>query len=480
MKSLLLKLSKGSKPLSLKVADAIREAIVNQRITKGEKLPSTRTLANQLGVHRQTVMAGLDELVAEGWIISIPRKGYLVSDDVSPQASSNKTKKSQKLKEAYRWDFARTVNLEPFESKHSSKFNFQSGLPDLRLFPKKEFQYYLSRAWKQNRPDDLGYNSPQGLNSTIEAVDICLRRVKNVSNRTTIITNGSQEAIYIAAQLLIKQGDHVAIEDPGYPTAVATFASLGAKILPIPVDSNGIVPEALEKLVKKHRIKLLFITPHHQFPTTSTLSAPRRIRILEIANKYNFPILEDDYDHEFQYRTKPISPITSFDDEGRIIYIGTLSKVLFPSARIGFISVPKIFANNFMNYRRLTTHSNEFLLQKAISLWMLEGGFERHVYRMRKIYLNRLTEVEKKLHSLKSQGKELSWSTPAGGMAIWLNLHTDSTKVAQKALAKGVFVNPEQYYRLDGKAGTHIRLGFSNQEEDALKEGLNKLSEVLP
>ena len=163
-----------------------------------------------------------------------------------------------------------------------------------------------------------------------------------------------------------------------------------------------------------------------------------------------------------------------------IIYVGTLSKLLFPSARLGFMSVPESFANQFIAYRRLVTHQNEALFQEALARWIKDGGLERHLNRMRRLYNERLDVTLDCLRFWKSRGKNITWITPKGGMAIWLNLNCNSSDIAKKALKSGVFVNPEQYYRLDNEEGTHLRLGFTNQDRDEIKSGLKELMQLLP
>jgi GntR family transcriptional regulator/MocR family aminotransferase len=479
MKSLNIRLSKKKKPLHLKVADAIRNAIFDGQIRPNEKLPSTRMLAQQLRTHRQTIMAGFDELVAEGWIVALPRKGYLVADNPSLGFVSKKSDKRAAPVAQFQWQWSKTVDIAPFQPDSPIKYNFQSGLPDLNLFPRSEFHYHLSRAIKKGSNSLLDYSPPAGIRPLTDAIDTCLRRMKNITERTTLITNGSQEAIYIATQLMVRSGDHVAIEDPGYPPVRELLKSLGAKTVPLPLDHEGIIPEKLHSLAKKIKFRLLFLTPLHQFPTTVTLSAPRRLQIYEIARQHDIAIIEDDYDHEFHYRNQPLAPMASEDIYGRIIYLGTLSKIMFPAARLGFMSVPNSFAKNFLQYRRLITHSNEALLQQAVASWILDGGFERHLHRMRRVYEKRLLATEESLRTLQAEGKNISWTKPSGGMAVWLNTGMNSSKLAQEALSKKIFVTPEQYYRCDGKPGTHLRIGFSNQSESDIKSGIAELGKII-
>lgn len=480
MKMLNIKITKEKRALHLRVADSIRHAIIDGRLRPSENLPSARALAEQLGLHRQTIMSGLAELVAEGWVVALPRKGYLVADNISLQFVYKKSRKAQRIAAPqFAWPWRSEIELGSFQPSQPIEFNFQSGLPDLRLFPRAEFHYHLSRAIKNGPVNLLDYGSPQGVTSLVQALETCLRRLKNVTDRTTIITHGSQEAIYLTIQLLIRSDDCVAIEDPGYPPVRALLKSVGARVIPLTMDQEGILPEQLEHLVKKFKLRMLFLTPLHQFPTTATLSAPRRIQIYEIAKRHGIVILEDDYDHEFHYRAQPLQPMASEDTHGQVIYLATLSKLMFPGARMGFMSVPNSFAKNFLQYRRLVTHANDALMQQALAGWMKDGGFERHLNRMRRVYEKRLVALEAGLERLQNQGKNISWHRPNGGMAIWLNTSKNSVKLVHAALEKKVFVTPEKYYRYDDQPGTHLRLGFSNLSEVEIQQGLSVLGRLL-
>ncbi|MGE0632472.1 MAG: PLP-dependent aminotransferase family protein [Pseudobdellovibrionaceae bacterium] len=479
MKTLLLQLPKSKKTLHLKVADSIRGAILNGQLLPGEKLPSSRVLAKQLGIHRQTIMAAFEELAMEGWTVSLLRKGYLVADSKALQFVTAKMPiRKPKQDHQYEWRWRTKVNLGSFQAETPIRYNFQSGLPDLELFPKEEFRSHIAHAMKKGSKNLLGYGSPYGIEPLRKAIDTCLRRLKNISDRTTIITHGSQEAVYLTIRLLVQAGDCVAIEDPGYPPLQELLRTMGAKTLPLPLDGEGLIPEKLEAAVKKFPIRVLFLTPLHQFPSTVILSAPRRIQIYEIARKHSIAIVEDDYDHEFHYRTQPLEPMASHDTYGQVIYLSTLSKLMFPGARLGFMSVPQSFAKNFTQYRRLVTHANESITQQALASWILDGGFERHLNRMRRVYERRLKTIEESLDGLKTNGK-VSWQSPSGGMALWLDVKQNSTNVAEKALEKGIFVTPESYYRFDGKPGTHMRVGFSNQSENNLKAGIAEFEKIL-
>ncbi len=250
---------------------------------------------------------------------------------------------------------------------------------------------------------------------------------------------------------------------PGYSAAVAAFESAGARIAPLPVDEQGLDPSTFEAAARKARLKLLYLTPLHQHPTTVTLPPARRTAIHEIAARYGVAILEDDYDHEFHYRSQPLAPMASQDPCGLVIYVSSFSKILFPSARIGILGVPESLYEPLRSMRRIVSSQNDFLTQDALARWMRSGGFERHVRRMRRVYEERRDVMVSILEAERSAGREVEWSTPDGGMAVWVKFPKDGRRISSKAAQLRVSAPAEgEFLRYQG-ATNHLRLGFSMQ-----------------
>jgi GntR family transcriptional regulator/MocR family aminotransferase len=375
-------------------------------------------------------------------------------------------------------EFARVLEMGGYEPWPSCKFSFPSGYPDPRLFPVRELKSHIYDSLRSRKL--LTYGDPRGEALLRAEIETYLRRVRGIEGREIVVTNGSQEALFFLAQLLVSPGSYVAVEALGYPPAHEALRFAGAKLLPVRVDEEGLVVEDLERHFRaKKRIRLLYLTPLHQYPTTVTLSATRRLQLYELAHKHGFYILEDDYDHEFHYRSQPVAPLASFDPAGLVFYVSTFSKVLFPSARLGFMSVPKSVAHEAAKLKRISSRQNETLLQDAIGRWMQSGGFERHLRRMRRSYAERLDGVLGCLEEARAQHPRLRWKCPDGGMALWLDLGRDSDAVSAHALSRGVLVNPESHYRLEGKTGTHLRLGFTGQTTAENRAGLKALFSAM-
>jgi GntR family transcriptional regulator / MocR family aminotransferase len=478
MKELNLPAARKDQPKYLQLAEALRAAIRRGRIVPGEILPSSRDLARQFGYHRHTVMAALAELEAEGWVESHEKRhcrvvGTLPSTFLRPMKSGTPHLQFSPRPPAP----ARSLAIGDYRPQPKAKHSFPSGYPDPRLFPLRELKSHLQDAMRSR--DILLYGDPRGEARLLQQVATYLRRARGITGREVLVTHGSQEAIFQIAQLLIRPGDCVAVEALGYPPALEALRFAGGRLQPLRVDSEGLVVEDLERLLRRQRVRLLYLTPLHQYPTTTTLSAERRLRLYELAYRHGVYLLEDDYDHEFHYTSQPVAPLASFDPGEIVCYVSTFSKILFPSARLGFMAVPRGLAGELAKLKRISSRQNEPLLQTAIASWMQEGGFERHLRRVRRTYAERLESMEKNLQRHRAAGREISWKSPGGGMALWLNVHRNSTLLAERAMRAGALVNPERSYRCDGKDGEHLRLGFTGQTPEENVAGLEALFSVF-
>lgn len=475
MRDLNLELPADGRPFYLRLAEAVRGAIRGGRAKPGEALPSTRALATQAGVHRHTVMAALDELVAEGWLVARPGAAYRVTREVPDEFfQSSRSAKPSKAPAKVKLTPARQVKLAPPQPV-DLPFAFRSGLPDLRLFPYDEFRGHVSDALKRDPLTLAGFSDPTGAEPFLRELATYLRRVRAVTPDRLVVTHGSQEGLFLAGQLLCAPGDAVAVERVGYPPAWEALRASGANLHPIDIDEQGLDPDSLEKLAKRRRVKLLYTTPLHQYPTTATLPAPRRVALYDICARHGIAILEDDYDHEFHYRSQPLAPLAANDPAGIVLYASTFSKVLFPSARLGYLGVPESIGEPLRALKRIVSRQNDGLVQAGVARWMAEGGFERHLRRMRREYGRRLDALVAALELARERVPELSWRTPDGGMALWLETPWDSRAVADAAKKEGVFVHPGADFRLEPGPSRHMRLGFAPLEPEAIARGIARL-----
>jgi len=411
------------------------------------------------------------DLIAEGWIETTQRFRYKISAKV-PITSSLPIKPKQQGPTLAHHANSNSIDLE----REHYAIEFWGGQPDLRLFPKDEFRKILSNTLKRTKYDQLNYGLTLGIDSCLKEVSEYLRKSRNLLNKKYLVTNGSQEALYIIFKTFVQPGDKIAVEKKGYPPAWRLFESLGATLIPIEVDSEGLNTDDLQEKIKKHKIKLIYVTPLHQYPTTVTLSPRRRQSLIRIAEKNIIPILEDDYDHEFHYTGSPMAPISAETDLG--LYVCSFSKVLFPGARLGVIGCDEKILEALAGQKYLVSRQTDSLTQIGLAGWMRDGGFERHLRKMRRTYEQRYYFMQDELEKIKSE-KKISWQTPNGGMSIWVNLFKDSKKISTQAKKHGVLFQYESALDYTESVGTHLRIGFAGVTEREIKDGFKVLKDLL-
>ncbi|MGZ3772602.1 MAG: aminotransferase-like domain-containing protein [Pseudobdellovibrionaceae bacterium] len=450
----------------------LQQKIKKGLLKSGDLLPSTRELAKDFKCHRFTVMKVCQDLIAEGWIESTERTRYKISAKI-PITTSKPPKKTEPCSNSqFILPPVKPVNLE----KMKYPIEFWGGQPDLRLFPKDEFRRVLSNALKKVKPEQLNYGATIGLNSCLNEVADYLRKSRNLIDKDFIITNGSQEALHLTCQTFIKPGDKIAVERKGYVPAWRLFESLGAKLIPIAVDAEGLNTDDLEDKIKHHHVKMIYVTPLHQYPTTVTLSPRRRQTLVQLAEKHLIPVLEDDYDHEFHYIRPPPPPLSSETTMG--IYICSFSKVLFPGARLGVIGCDPKIVENISIQKFITSRQTDCLSQIGLSAWIRDGGFERHLRRMRRIYQTRFDFMQNQLSEIQRYSK-IEWQKPTGGMSIWLNTFKDTKIISDHAKKDGVLFQHEAELDFLQKKGTHLRIGFAGVNEKEIETGFKTLKKIL-
>ncbi|MFW7378418.1 MAG: PLP-dependent aminotransferase family protein [Oligoflexus sp.] len=480
MPKVLFVLTKGDRDKTSQISDAIREAIQEGRLRPEEKLPSSRELAKDLGVHRQTVLVALEQLVNEGWIVAELRRAYKVAPKLpdhfyagSPDSQSAIVAPALVLATVLKIPKSSEATVAP-----DIRWNFRSGRSDLRLFPIDELKSCLTDGLRRKKAAILDYGNADGYPMLLEELSNYLRLVRSIRNRDIIVTNGCQEALYIAAKLLIAPGDKVAMEALSYPIAMNTLRNLGADLHAVAIDGEGVIPEALDDLCQREKIKLLFLTPNHHFPTTVTMSSQRRQAIYAVAVRHSIIILEDDFDHEYHYVSSPPAPIATIDSQGLVIYASSLSKIMFPAARIGFLALPKGVKAKFVEAKLYVSIQSGLLMQDAIARWMKSGGALAHLNRTRRIYEQRLQGLNRTLQEFKDKGVPLQWRVPDGGMAVWVKTDWNTKLLSQQAEKRGLLVQYEEASRIDGGAGQHLRIGFAQHTEEETYDGLSVLFQL--
>ncbi len=457
----------------LQLADSVRNAIRKGQLLVGEALPSVKRLSDELNINRHTVMKSFAELIAEGWIESQQRIGYRVAQHLPIEQSQCKKADSNSASDSFAYRLVRSGRKLPENLAQSFKYNFSGGQPDVGGFPFAEFKRHMSEALTRPNVKQLGYGEGAGTPELITQVKTYLRKSRAVIDREIIITNGSQEAMFILAQLLLQAGDKVAVEALGYPPAMSAFQSTGADIAGIKQDRQGLCSEHLEAVICEGNVRLIYLTPLHQYPTTVTLAVGRRMKIYQLAAKHKIPIIEDDYDHEFHYRCQPLAPLASEDPEQLVIYLSTFSKIMFPGARIGLMAVNQTLARAVEEYRLMICHKSNVLMQSALAKWMKQGGFERHLRRTTRLNQQRRDHA---VSLLRKKGL-FEFEVPDGGMALWLkikNQNVSASQLARDARSHDIYIQHEGEYHVIKKDNQdrYIRIGFASMDEDSFKSGI--------
>jgi GntR family transcriptional regulator/MocR family aminotransferase len=378
-------------PIFRQISDGLRRAILDGRLRPGQRIPSTRGLATDLGVSRLPVLSAYEQLLHEGYLVGRTGSGTFVSKNIPdlllrPPAVGRPTPMP-------RHDTSRRERPVPnhpsLTSWHVPVIPFQVGLPALDLFPHSAWAKLVGRQVRAETPEQMAYSDPAGLRSLRVAIAEHLRAsraVRCVADQVLIVS-GSQAALRLAANTLLEPNDRVAIEEPGYFGAHRALRAAGAQLVPVPVDAEGLHVATLQR--RGTNIRAVYVTPSHQYPLGTTMSASRRFALLDWAARNEAWILEDDYDSEFRYISRPVGALQGMDTHDRVIYMGTFSKALFPALRVGYVVVPPTLWTRFLQSRFAFDLFTPTLYQRALAEFLKQGHFARHLRRMRSAYLER-------------------------------------------------------------------------------------------
>lgn len=508
-------------PVFLRIAHALVRDIRRGRLRAGDALPGSRPLATALGVHRNTVIAAYRELLAEGWIVSSPARGSFVSPAIpdvtgrpfdrraASRTSGRRSGAPEGIASRPGFDVGRgsalldALGQRAIEAKANAErelsnaalsaakgakaisslaMSLGGGIPDVRLVPAAELARAVRTVLRRRASVALAYGDAAGPRELRAAIAAMVAETRGVAATAgdVLVTRGSQMAVDLVARTLLGPGDVVAVEALGYRPAWEALRAAGARLVALPVDAYGLDVDALEALCLRERVRGVYVTPHHQFPTTVTLGAARRLRLLEIARDHRMFVLEDDYDHEFHYEGRPVLPLASADLHGVVVYVGTLSKVLAPGLRIGFVIAPPPVLERLVAVRMNVDRQGDQILELAVADLLDDGSVPRHVRRARRIYAQRRLVLIELLE--RQLGGVLSFRTPAGGTAIWARVAKDvSVDVwAERALERGLALQSGRRFAFDGKSRPYLRIGFAQHDEHEAREAVRRLVTALP
>jgi GntR family transcriptional regulator/MocR family aminotransferase len=472
-------------PPFLQIARSLAADIQRGRLRPGDRLPGSRRLAESLNVHRNTVLAALAELTEEGWIETAAGRGTFVTRAiVNPRGRpfSRRLGVRTHVPASALFPLPEAPAAYRPPSLPRGTLNLSNGAPDVRLVPARTIGRAYRRALSLRGADLLGYGDPEGNAALRAALASMLASTRGLSAGPgdVLVTRGSQMALMLAARALLRPGDTVAVEQFGYRPAWEAFRAAGAAIVPVAIDSGGIDIDALQRLASQTPLRAVYVTPHHQYPTTVTLKAARRLALLALARTQRIAIIEDDYDHEFHYDGRPVLPLASADDAGLVVYIGTLSKVLAPGLRIGYMVAPPAVLRSAGAIRSLLDIQGDLATEAAVAALIEDGELQRHVARVRRIYANRREILANSLQRVFGDGVEFTLAP--GGMALWVRLRmsADVEAWARRSVQHGVSWYTGRRYAFDGQPQPFARFSFAWLNERELPEAVRRMAAARP
>jgi GntR family transcriptional regulator/MocR family aminotransferase len=469
-------------PKYLQLTRAMRAAIQDGALKPGERVPASRDLARQLMWSRNLVILAYEQLLAEGYLVSTSRAGTFVSAHL-PTARSSQSRGSagseatpglsdsgRRLSDAAR--DARQISRWP----RTCGIDFMIGIstPDARVTG--QLRQAFARAIRDRAT--FYYPNPagdEGLRAEIAARLVASRGIRRTRDQV-VITNGAQQALDICARLLLGPGDAVVVEDPGYEAARAAFVAAGATVIPVPVDDEGLNPDRLPR--RARRVRLIYVTPSHQFPTGAVLSESRRHAVLEWAGSHGAYVLEDDYDGELRYTGRPLKALTGLPCGGRVIYCGTFAKALFPSVRLGYLALPDSITTAAIDAKWVSDRGSSTLIQRLVREFMAAGDYDRHIRRMHRRYAARRAAIAKAL--VDQLGDEVRIAGDAGGLHLvaWLpRLSAADVDVLIDACEKrDVGVYSIARHAIAPLPCGGLLLGYGLVEEGVIETGVRRLA----
>jgi GntR family transcriptional regulator/MocR family aminotransferase len=476
---------RAAAPMFRQLYEGIRTAILSGRFEAGMRLPASRMLASELGVSRTTVLNGYEQLLAEGYLVGRLGSGTYVAPTLPeellqahtlPQALRPPARRSRLLS---RRGATLAAAPRPIVPRAGRPRPFRPGVPALDAFP-SELWLRLTKKYTRRMFAELGdYGDPAGYRPLRQAIAAYLQAARGVccDADQIIVVSGAQQALDLAARVLLDPGEAAWVEDPSYIGARGALSGTGVQVVGVPVDREGL---DVAGAARRHpRARLCYVTPSHQYPLGVTMSLSRRLALLDWARRASAWIVEDDYDSEFRYAGRPLAALQGLDRDRRVLYVGTFSKVLFPALRLGYLVAPPDLVDAFVAARTLADHHSPTLPQAVLAEFIADGHLARHVRRMRTLYAERqtalLAAVRRELDGC------LSVAPAEAGLHLvgWLGEGEDDRVASRRAAAHGVETPPLSAYQIErGKRGG-LLLGYAASSPREIRDGVRRLALAL-
>ena len=463
------------RPLFLQLSDHIIRRIRRGELRPGSRLPGTRRLAEELRLNRNTVVAAYDDAVEQGYLIGRGGSGMYVAEYLPEFARQLASPTEPTSSPAFVYDATSATRHAP---ARSGMLRLTEGSPDVRLSDLGSL--YAGARQLLRRPAGrylLRYGDGRGDHQLRKALAAHLGASRGIvtSPDRLLITRGSQHAFQLACELLFHDGGLLATAELTYEPLLRTLERTRGERLVLPLDEHGLIVTALADHPRLQEVRAVYVTPHHQYPTTVTLPPERRLALLELARKHRFAVIEDDYDYDFHYERPPRLPLASLDDGGHVLYIGSFTKILAPNFRVGYLHAPPGFIAAALGLRLLADRQGDLLLERALAHYLRDGELDRHLRRVRPVYRARRDRLIALLHT--HFGDQIRFETPTGGMAIWVKfrLPVDYEDIEYRAGLAGVALaeHPKAWREVGG-----IRLGFASLDIEELAVAVKVLADI--
>ncbi len=476
----LIKLNKKVRtPVYLQICNRLIQLIKEGMLKGNTRLPSSRQLSEMLEVHRKTVIAAYEELQLQGWINADPSKGTYVSGSIPETKPKAYLHSLTSEKRVAGFDIKKNDILTNSVYKKTTLLELNDGLPDLRLAPVDSLSSCIRAVIKGERGKlSLSYNDIEGnINLRTELFSFLNEsRGFNSLVENIFITRGSIMGFYLTLNVLLTKGDNVIVAKTGYRSVNLIIQQLGGNLIHVTNDENGLNVEEIEKLCKTKKIRAIYVTPHHHYPTTVTMPPERRMKLLFLAEKYRIAIIEDDYDYDYHFSHSPYLPLATYDPSGVVIYIGSFSKTFSPAFRVGYIVAPQNMIEEITKLRRIIDRQGDSILEHAIAELFKLGEIKSHLKKSHKIYKERRDFFCERLKQI--AGDKIDFDIPEGGMAIWAKFDKklNLPNLAKEAMSNGLFIHDGSSFSNSTNA---TRLGYASHTIEELDSAILVLNKSI-
>ncbi|MFD2743997.1 aminotransferase-like domain-containing protein [Sphingobacterium populi] len=474
----------ASKDIYLQIVDQIANAIQRGMLREGSKLPGSRSMSGQLCVHRQTIVAAFRELEAQGWIHISPNRGVFVLSNRSTTVAGTDTITGELAEMGYSaragFSFKKSNILDNPWSHVNSEFALDDGIPDIRLTQINQLStFYSANLKRKSNRKKLDRYTNEGSEYFKEQLSNYLHQSRGlrISEQNILVTRSTEMSLYIISKVMLSPQDVVVVGSLSYFATNMIFQESGARMKTVLVDEHGLNTDSIRELCRQEKVRMVYVTSHHHYPTTVALSAQRRVELLALAQEYGFAIVEDDYDYEFRYDQQPILPMASADSHGMVIYVGSFGKTLAPGFRTGFTVAPKDLIIEMRKYLSIIDRQGDIAMELALGEMIAEGEIDRYARKSLKIYEQRRTHLANLLKSKLSE--HLQFEPPRGGLAIWtlwkpgINL----SQLASRCEKNGLHIPRNMLYQHKNMSG--MRIGFGRMDTNEMTMCVDKIQSVL-